>query len=294
MTDEADVICRNCYGQLLDTTEALVLENVAHVKDRATQEVERRQKHLDSLRNQLSASEARRQHLIARLIARFKQSDPLARLRSSIFRAMDELDCALHRVEASKTLPARLMAARARHRSRQIVREQQQEAKRQASLEAQRHRELRFEHVLSQLKAQRDSLLIRDADYKRGNALENFVRDDWVSAIHEAYSDQCFLCSSTTDLTLDHLWIPKNEGGNLVMLIRDGTLLVSNVLLLCRSCNSAKGETPVKKFFTFDQLDNLLTIQKGLSSKMMTDKRLIRIASRWYGVVVRPLGPSAD
>lgn len=284
VTGEADVVCRRCHAQLVDVDEAGMLDRVERINDRAAQDVGLRKSHLDLLRKELAAAELRRNSLIARLTARLRRTELLPGLRSRISFALEALEVAQARAAACMTLPDRLRAARVRYRSREIVREQQREAKRQAFLQSQRDQEVQAEKVLSRLRPHRNTLLIRDADYKRGNVLENFIRQEWATAVHEAFRKRCFLCASATDLTLDHLWMPKNEGGNLAMLVRDGTILVSNVLVLCRSCNSAKGETVVDKFFTSDQLTVLISIQQRLSRRMMTDEKLVKVASKWYGV----------
>jgi hypothetical protein len=61
-----------------------------------------------------------------------------------------------------------------------------------------------------------------------------FGRDDWLrlSANAIAQHPYCSNCRSTEDLTADHI-VPKARGGRNVL---------SNVQVLCRSCNSGKRE----------------------------------------------------
>ena len=56
-------------------------------------------------------------------------------------------------------------------------------------------------------------------------------------------------CGATSGLTLDHYGIPKNEGGNFVLFSEADGVPVLNLVVLCRSCNSAKGEIAHTQFF---------------------------------------------
>lgn len=132
---------------------------------------------------------------------------------------------------------------------------------------------------------------MRKADYKRGNRIDNHIRARWVGRIAAAYNASCFVCGRLDTLTLDHLWMLKNDGGNFAVCVRDAGALVSNVLLLCRSCNAAKGERTPGHFIPMERLDELLAIQKQLSHQMNADANLQRIAGRWYGVAVRLPAP---
>jgi 5-methylcytosine-specific restriction endonuclease McrA len=140
-----------------------------------------------------------------------------------------------------------------------------------------------FQDVLNKVKLDRHLLLIRNADYKRGNPLDNFIRSKWNQVIQEFFDGRCFICGASSDLTIDHLWLPKNEGGNFVMCVGESALLMSNLLLLCRSCNAAKGEVPVEQFFSQDQMVEIVDIQRLLSQRMMNDPELRKVAGRWYG-----------
>jgi 5-methylcytosine-specific restriction endonuclease McrA len=232
---------------------------------------------------------ARQRRLIHRLLDRFRRTDPLPHLRRNISRAEQEINEAEHRLHLCERLPAHVKAARARHRSKRIAVEQRQHATTRVWLEKQGQRASQFQDVLDKVKLDRHLLLIRNKDYKRGNPLDNLIRSKWNQVIQAAFAGRCFICGVSSDLTIDHLWLPKNEGGNFVMCVRESALLMSNLLLLCRSCNAAKGEAPVERFFSPDQMIELVDIQKLLSKPMMNDRELRRVAGRWSGRVIHPM-----
>ncbi len=137
--------------------------------------------------------------------------------------------------------------------------------------------------LLYKLIQPRESLVVRGKDYKRGNPLDNFVRNEWFGSVADIYNNKCFNCDSQNDLTLDHLWMPKNEGGNFSMLHKESRWLISNCLLLCRSCNSSKGERSPERFFSVTQIEHLLRCQEKLSRRMNQNSQLRITALKWYG-----------
>lgn len=155
-------------------------------------------------------------------------------------------------------------------------------ARQQRNLNARELEKRKFQEYIDSFVPNRSDLLIRNIDYKRGNLLENHIRNNWKDNIYKTFNSECFLCHSKDDLTLDHLWLPKNEGGNFVMCIKEGRFLISNILLLCRSCNASKGEAKIEHFFTENQIDELREYQKNLSKLIREDKKLVRVANKWY------------
>ncbi|KAA3641923.1 MAG: HNH endonuclease, partial [Armatimonadetes bacterium] len=55
-----------------------------------------------------------------------------------------------------------------------------------------------------------------------------------ASRIHRAIHPRCVYCAATTDLTVDHI-VPLEKGG--------AAYDPRNLQTLCRSCNSAKGNS---------------------------------------------------
>ncbi len=70
-------------------------------------------------------------------------------------------------------------------------------------------------------------------DRQRGTRSQRGYTNDWWRTVQRAIAEQpyCTLCGATTDLTGDHI----------VPLSRGGSNHPSNVRVLCRSCNSARG-----------------------------------------------------
>ena len=96
----------------------------------------------------------------------------------------------------------------------------------------------------------RANYVVRKRDYKRGSKIENYFRDKQYDKVLRIFEGKCVNCDSTNDLTLDHFGIPKNEGGNYVLLSEANGAIQVNAIVLCRSCNSAKGERSFKHFWS--------------------------------------------
>lgn len=61
-----------------------------------------------------------------------------------------------------------------------------------------------------------------------------FTQAEW-EALCTSYGRQCLACGATEPLTADHV-VPRSKGGSLD---------ISNIQPLCRSCNSAKGDREI-------------------------------------------------
>jgi 5-methylcytosine-specific restriction endonuclease McrA len=61
------------------------------------------------------------------------------------------------------------------------------------------------------------------------------------------FGGECFHCRSCWDLTRDH-YFPRSMGGS-----ND----ITNIILLCRSCNSKKNDNHPEKFFSEAQIKDL-------------------------------------
>ena len=135
---------------------------------------------------------------------------------------------------------------------------------------------------LPRLAALHQRFLRRKRDYRRGNALDNYVRKNLLRTICSVFGDVCARCGSTNGLVLDHLWLPKNEGANFVMMYRDTNVLVSNVAPLCHSCNSGKSDRSVESAFTPEQLSSIGESQVQLSLAFLGNADLCEVARKWY------------
>src|SRR5215204_3341018 len=72
----------------------------------------------------------------------------------------------------------------------------------------------------------------------RGTRKQRGYTDAWLQLVKVAISQHpyCSACGATTDLTGDHR-IPLSKGG---------TSTLGNIEVLCRRCNSAKGNRPAR------------------------------------------------
>lgn len=134
---------------------------------------------------------------------------------------------------------------------------------------------------------ERSEFVIRKKDYKRGNPLDNHFRNGFRKETLSAFGNKCLFCGSTHDLTLDHFGIPKNEGGNFVLLLQDKSSIRMNLVVLCRSCNAAKGELPYDHFFGVDKLREAEGYQRRLLQLVLADSNTMEVIKSWYEIRVR-------
>lgn len=130
----------------------------------------------------------------------------------------------------------------------------------------------------------RELFVIRKKDYKRGNPLNNHFGKRFLQQVLAAFQGRCLVCRGTHDLTLDHFAIPVNEGGTFVLLLADRSGIRMNLVVLCRSCNSAKGESSYRAFFSPSHLKDADTYQKRLLDEVLGDELTMEIIRSWYSV----------
>lgn len=97
---------------------------------------------------------------------------------------------------------------------------------------------------------------IRRRERKR-NLCESFTIKDYKYVIRQ-FNNKCFNCGSTKNPCIDHHY-PLSHGN---------ALTVDNAVLLCRSCNTKKGNKHPEQFYTMNQLNILYyTYNKCLNKK---------------------------
>lgn len=128
----------------------------------------------------------------------------------------------------------------------------------------------------------RHDFIIRDKDYKRGNPVDNLIRNHWSDRIYEMFDYHCAACGKKADLTLDHFWLPKNEGANFIMVDASGSI-VCNVVALCRSCNSSKRDRSYTQFFETSALEKITGVHERLVIELMGNGEVQRAITKWYG-----------
>lgn len=136
--------------------------------------------------------------------------------------------------------------------------------------------------LASQTEFDRSIFNIRKKDYKRGNPLDNYFRDVMASRVILAFENKCVRCGGSFDLTLDHFAIPKNEGGNFVLMVKQNGSIKLNIVVLCRSCNSIKGELSYLDFFTPAELARANEYQENLLLFVLHEENILRIIKKWY------------
>ncbi|MBU8920938.1 MAG: HNH endonuclease [Bacteroidales bacterium] len=136
--------------------------------------------------------------------------------------------------------------------------------------------------VAGELDYNRHEFIIRKVDYKRGNKLENYVRNDLSSDILRIAENKCINCGLRNDLTFDHFGIPKNEGGNFLLFTKNKETIKANLVVLCRKCNSAKGEDSHLVFFRPEVLERAVRFHEKLVETVLNNKEAMLVVLQWY------------
>lgn len=84
-------------------------------------------------------------------------------------------------------------------------------------------------------------------DFRPNHMHDRKVKRKYADLITNHYENKCACCGYKKKLTLDHYFIPRSQGGSLIMKHSSG-LYHSNVVLLCEKCNSDKGSMKPEVF----------------------------------------------
>lgn len=200
------------------------------------------------------------------------------KLRQEVY----QLESELERVESS--------IQTVRHVRKSFESAVQREAFERRRKEEAQQRKREFEERSSKASGEsynRSMFKIRQKDYKRGNPLDNHFRNQFLEQALGAFDCKCLFCGSTHDLTLDHFGIPKNEGGNFILVLQDGSGIRMNLIVLCRSCNAAKGELAYDEFFDEVKAHEAMIHQTLLLNLVLSHDATIEIIESWYGIRIQ-------
>lgn len=127
--------------------------------------------------------------------------------------------------------------------------------KRRANLEARRMAKKAFlEDISIGLSLKKKDYLLDERGGERGNPIERRFKRRHFFDLLEVFENVCAYCGKEgVKLTLDHFFIPKSQGGNLMVKNKRG-YWVSNALPLCRKCNQRKRDLPAEQFFQPEEL----------------------------------------
>jgi hypothetical protein len=164
-------------------------------------------------------------------------------------------------------ISSKIPEAQIRYRQQQLIEKQKKEIK-------DRKKNDNINKAISLKEYCRESFNIKKENYNRGNSEDNFVRNYLRDFIYNHFNNQCICCGSMENLTMDHFWLPKNAGGNFFMYHKEFRTYISNVVVLCRSCNSSKSDCDYKEFFTLSQLEQISVIQEKLN-KIINNREMI-------------------
>jgi 5-methylcytosine-specific restriction endonuclease McrA len=88
---------------------------------------------------------------------------------------------------------------------------------------------------------------IERRDYSRSNSDERLYKTKWWPTLMRLYDCRCALCGEDRDgIELDHFWIPKSHGGNLLLRHQLANQIINNGVPLCTACNRHKQESIIK------------------------------------------------
>lgn len=275
--ERAIVACRSC---LRPATRPKLDE--AKMRLRLVSLTERTSCLEDAVRRVLIAYDEKRQQLHSRTpwirirLFGFPDNDTILRsLRVELNRARDVVEWnrqAIQWLQGYFTSKVRSARREARDRLKRKL-----EAERAQALEDERKRERTRSYELAKQGYDRHSFLIISTDYRRGNAIDNYFRKRIAGKVLDAFNHCCAICGSSSDLTFDHCGIPKNEGGNFALLSRDGRIVRVNIVVLCRSCNSAKGQIPFEDFFNQNQKESIIAFHEKLLALILDDSQLMKL-----------------
>lgn len=92
-----------------------------------------------------------------------------------------------------------------------------------------------------------NNYVIERRDYSRSNSDERLYKIKWWPTLMRLYDCRCALCGADRDgIELDHFWIPKSHGGNLLLRHYLTNQTVNNGVPLCTTCNRHKQESVAK------------------------------------------------
>ena len=116
---------------------------------------------------------------------------------------------------------------------------------------------------------------IQRTDYRRGNAVDNYVRAALADIVLAAFDRACACCGDPATLTFDHYGITKNEGGNFILIASDHTSLRVNLVVLCRTCNSRKGQNHHIDFFETEALQRIADSHRRILEGVLRDSNFV-------------------
>ncbi|QQZ29748.1 HNH endonuclease [Thiothrix subterranea] len=122
---------------------------------------------------------------------------------------------------------------------------------------------------------ERADYIIKKEDYKRGNKIENEYRKKYSLQLLNLFNNKCAKCGSIDNgFDLDHFILSKNEGGNFILINKDG-YRVNNAIPLCQTCNRSKGDRSYKDFFSEEEILSIFEKNKEMTLVLNDQQNLI-------------------
>jgi hypothetical protein len=86
---------------------------------------------------------------------------------------------------------------------------------------------------------------------------DRLYRRQFLNTLNAIFDNRCANCGSRDKgHHLDHFMIPRSRGGTFLIKLRSG-FEVHNALPLCEQCNTRKGDSDYRQFFTLDTLSRI-------------------------------------
>lgn len=114
---------------------------------------------------------------------------------------------------------------------------------------------------------------VNQADFERENSFDKEARKLFFLKVAEIQGNKCICGKSHNGYDFDHLMIPKSKGGNFILKHKTGAL-ISNMIILCQTCNRSKGAKDWRKFFNPSQIMRIVNYQKEMTEYINNSFRL--------------------
>lgn len=277
-------LCYACKDELIKGSETLNILELTKEQQLLKSEIKKLQEKILILKDNIERKENEKRKGKKILIALGLLTEPYDRDGREELRKIDiEYEEVNKRSLVIKyILQLRIPQAQVRYRQKEALKLHKRNLARQTY-------EQNLKDVIDKPVYKREEFRIREKDYKRGNTIENYVRNKLRCQIYQWFNNQCIVCQSQEDLTLDHYWLSNNAGGNLIMYHHSKNILVSNVVVLCRSCNSAKSDYSYNEFFTEEQKQQIDGILYEMNKYINQDIEIVSKARKWYAVPIEEL-----
>jgi hypothetical protein len=118
-----------------------------------------------------------------------------------------------------------------------------------------------------------DYYIINDEDFSRSNSREMYFHKFLKFKLLAIFDNKCVKTGKTTEIEMDHFFIPKSHGGNFILKRKDGAYVL-NVIPLHKTVNQEKSNKDYRNIFTPAEIDEILVKINHLNVELNNIKGL--------------------